>query len=81
MDQRPIYLDAHCTTSLDQRVLAAMLPYFTVHFGNPSSNTHVYGWVASAAVKNAREAIAESLSVMIQRLSAAGDGQGYINKF
>ena len=58
MSQRPIYLDAHATTPVDQRVLEAMLPYFTEHFGNPSTNTHVYGWEASAAVKQAREAIA-----------------------
>jgi cysteine desulfurase len=58
MSQRPIYLDAHATTPMDQRVLEAMLPYFTECFGNPSTNTHVYGWEASAAVTKAREAIA-----------------------
>jgi cysteine desulfurase len=62
MLQRPIYLDAHATTPMDQRVLEAMLPYFTEHFGNPSTNTHVYGWSASAAVKNAREAIAKIIN-------------------
>lgn len=62
MSQRPIYLDAHATTPMDQRVLEAMLPYFTEHFGNPSTNTHLYGWKASAAVKNARKAIAEIIN-------------------
>ncbi|MEL6494362.1 MAG: aminotransferase class V-fold PLP-dependent enzyme [Cyanobacteria bacterium J06623_7] len=62
MPQRPIYLDAHATTPLDKRVLEAMLPYFTESFGNPSTNTHVYGWEASAAVKNAREAIAKIIN-------------------
>jgi cysteine desulfurase len=62
MDQRPIYLDAHSTTPMDRRVLEAMLPYFTENFGNPSSNTHVYGWEASAAVKNAREVIAQIIN-------------------
>jgi cysteine desulfurase len=62
MDQRPIYLDAHSTTPMDQRVLEAMLPFFTESFGNPSSNTHVYGWEASAAVKNAREVIAQIIN-------------------
>ena len=58
MSQRPIYLDANATTPVDQRVLEAMLPYFKESFGNPSTNTHIYGWEASAAVKNAREIIA-----------------------
>lgn len=62
MDRRPIYLDAHSTTPMDQRVLEAMLPFFTESFGNPSSNTHVYGWEASAAVKNAREVIAQIIN-------------------
>lgn len=62
MSQRPIYLDAHATTPVDQRVLTAMLPYFTESFGNPATNTHVYGWEASAAVKNAREIIARIIN-------------------
>ncbi len=62
MSQRPIYLDAHATTPVDKRVLETMLPYFTESFGNPSTNTHVYGWEASAAVKNAREAIAKIIN-------------------
>ena len=62
MPQLPIYLDAHATTPVDPRVLEAMLPYFTEHFGNPSTNTHAYGWSASAAVKNARETIAQIIN-------------------
>lgn len=62
MSQRPIYLDAHATTPVDQRVLDAMLPYFTESFGNPATNTHIYGWEASAAVKNAREVIAREIN-------------------
>ena len=62
MSQRPIYLDAHATTPVDERVLKVMLPYFTEQFGNPSTNTHLYGWEASAAVKNAREIIANIIN-------------------
>ena len=32
-----IYLDHAATTPVRPEVLAAMLPYFTEHFGNPSS--------------------------------------------
>ncbi|MDV2990531.1 MAG: Cysteine desulfurase IscS [Chroococcidiopsis sp. SAG 2025] len=59
---RPIYLDCHSTTPLDERVLQAMLPYFREHFGNPSSNSHFYGWEAEAAVRQAREILADAIA-------------------
>jgi cysteine desulfurase len=62
MSSRPIYLDNHATTPVDERVLAAMLPYFTEHFGNPSSINHVYGWETEAAVKKSREILATALN-------------------
>jgi cysteine desulfurase len=68
MVQTPIYLDAHATTPIDQRVLEVMLPYFTENFGNPSSNSHAYGWAASAAVKNAREAIAQIINATAEEI-------------
>lgn len=55
---RPIYLDRHATTPVDPRVLTAMLPYFTEHFGNPTSNTHQYGWAAEAAITDSRSSLA-----------------------
>ncbi len=62
MSHRPIYLDCHATTPLDERVLAAMLPYFTEHFGNPSSINHLYGWEAEAAIKQARTMLADAIN-------------------
>jgi cysteine desulfurase len=62
MSIRPIYLDCHATTPVDERVLAAMLPYFTEHFGNSSSISHVYGWEAEAAVKQTREILAAAIN-------------------
>ncbi|MCA6491841.1 MAG: aminotransferase class V-fold PLP-dependent enzyme, partial [Chitinophagaceae bacterium] len=37
-----VYLDNAATTPLDSRVVEAMLPYMTTHFGNPSS-VYSYG--------------------------------------
>jgi cysteine desulfurase len=54
----PIYLDNQSTTRLDPRVLEAMLPYFTEHFGNPHSTSHVYGHIAAEAVERARAEVA-----------------------
>jgi len=56
-----IYLDYAATTPVDQRVLEAMLPYFSETFGNPSS-VHRYGQQAEAAVDTARETVAAVLN-------------------
>ena len=56
-----IYLDNHSTTRLDPRVLEAMLPWLTEHYGNAGSATHEMGREARAAVDSARETLASAI--------------------
>jgi cysteine desulfurase len=56
-----IYLDCHSTTPVDERVLAAMMPYLREEFGNAASKTHLVGHRAAAAVEEAREGVAKAI--------------------
>ncbi len=57
--QKPIYLDSNSTSQTDPRAVEAMLPFFTIDFGNPSNTLHSYGWSAENAVKQASEQTAK----------------------
>ncbi|MGV3525804.1 MAG: cysteine desulfurase family protein [Candidatus Sericytochromatia bacterium] len=63
--QRPIYLDYHATTPLDERVLDHMLPWLRESFGNPSS-THAYGAEAALAVRTAALQVAELVGAQLR---------------
>ncbi len=55
-----IYLDNNATTKIDEDVLAAMLPYLTIYYGNPSS-MHTFGGQVGRVVRQARSQVASLL--------------------
>lgn len=59
---RRIYLDHNASTPVHPEVVAAMLPYFSEQFGNPSS-IHSFGREARDAVEASRETIGGFLGV------------------
>ena len=58
--EKLIYLDNAATTKTSPEVVSAMLPFFTEHYGNPSS---VYGFAAAnkEVITRQREIIADVL--------------------
>ena len=69
----PIYLDYNATTQVDPAVVGAMLPYLSMHFGNPSS-THTYGHAAHEAVVTARKQVASLLGCSSSEITFTGGG-------
>lgn len=61
MEKRFVYADNAATTRVKPEVLAKMLPYFTEHYGNPSS-IYSIGRDSAVAVMKAREKIALCLN-------------------
>ncbi len=59
---KKVYLDHNATTPLDPRVREKMEPYFREEFGNPSSESHAWGWAAQQAVSEARKQVADFLN-------------------
>lgn len=60
MEKRFIYADNAATTKVSKEVLDTMLPYFTQHYGNPSS-IYEMGRYAQKCIEQARETIANCL--------------------
>lgn len=65
---KQIYLDYMATTPLIPEALEKMLPFYTTHFGNPSSTSHTYGVDARGAVEEARTSIAANFNAKAQEI-------------
>jgi cysteine desulfurase len=68
MPAAPIYLDYQATTPVDPRVLDAMLPYLTHHYGNASSVQHEAGRAVAAAVERARDRVAAAIGALPEEI-------------
>lgn len=73
-----IYLDYASTTSISDKVLKKMMPYFNDVFFNASS-IHKGGVLAKNAIKESREIIARGLSVKAQDVYFVGSGTESVN--
>ncbi len=69
----PIYLDYNATTPVDPVVVDAMLPFFSTHFGNPSS-AHRYGQTTHQELGRAREQVAQLLGCASDEIVFTGGG-------
>lgn len=58
---RLVYLDNNATTRIDPEILSAIIPYFSEHFGNPSS-LHRWGRKAKTALRTARQQVQKLLN-------------------
>src|SRR4051812_10911576 len=67
-----IYLDNHATTPCDPRVVEAMTPYFSTHFGNPGSLGHSAGQRAADAVWKARAEVAALIGAAPNEITFTG---------
>jgi len=70
---RKVYLDHAATTPVHPKVLEAMMPYFSVRFGNPS-NLHDIGREAKDAVDEARAKTASLIGAKPEEIYFTSSG-------
>jgi cysteine desulfurase len=71
--KKHIYLDHGASTPVHPQVVSAMLPYWTEHYGNPSSS-HEYGRSASQGLESARRTIAQLMNAKPNEIVFTGCG-------
>lgn len=76
--QQNIYLDNNATTRVDERVLEAMLPYFTQLYANASSQ-HIAGLTVNEAVENAAWQIADLINADAEEITFTSGATEAIN--
>lgn len=70
---KTIYADNAATTAMSKEAVAAMLPFFTENYGNPSS-LHTVGQLANEALVNARQTVADCLGCDIKEIYFTSGG-------
>lgn len=70
---RQVYLDYSATTPVKEEVLREMIPYFTEHFGNPSS-LYTMGLESKEALEQARARVASLIGAQSGEIYFTGCG-------
>ncbi len=75
---KELYFDNAATTAVDERVVEAMKPYFSMTYGNPGS-MHTLGLEAKEALDSARVMLARFLNCSDEEVIFTGSGTESIN--
>ncbi len=79
---KQIYFDNAATTKVDEKVLKAMMPYFTEKYGNASSQ-HLAGSDVKIALENSRKTIAKKINAKNSEVvftSGGTEGNNFVLK-
>lgn len=76
--QQIVYLDNNATTRVDDRVLEAMLPYFTEFYAN-STGSHISGLTIKEAVENAAWQTADLINAEVEEITFTSGATEAIN--
>jgi cysteine desulfurase len=68
-----IYLDNAASTPIRDEVFQEMIPYLTLHYGNPSS-LHAFGFEANRAINKARKHVASIIGAKPSEIIFTGSG-------